>query len=408
MAQFEKAIEQAIADQDIPGCVLHAINRDGSLKYDKAFGKRSVRVGGDQSPLQPNTVMWIASCTKLMTAVCVMQLVEQGRLSLDAPVYDVIPELKDFPILEEMKEDGTPILTPHKNPITLRLLLSHSSGITYGAMHPPTLAYYEATGKDPGLAGTVLERFGNPMTFEPGTSWAYGPGIDYAGLMVERVSKMTLEDYMKKNLWGPLGVKDMTFSLSRRPDLKDRKGEICKRDEDTGKIAQTDDRMPHQTEDGGDVKDCMGGQGVFAPPEEYIKILHAVLTTDENEKILKKSSVEQLTKPQLSEAASAQLNAALKLEQMNNAMGATSLEVKRDYGLGGLVICEDDPAGPREGTMVWGGYPNLLWFIDRKSGLAGLYASQILPPGDAKTAILDKKFEAGMYEKLKRGNASQI
>lgn len=305
--------------------------------------------------------MWIASCTKLMTAVCVAQLVERGLVTLDEPVYKHLPELKALPILKGFNDDGTPIEKPQKNPITLRLLLTHTSGLCYEGLSPDLLKWLKYHDKPLSTQSTIVERFNVPLVFEPGTSWMYGTGIDWAGKLVERVAKLSLEEYMKKNLWEPLGVKDMTFSLSRRPDLKARMADMSGRDDPTGKVRYTDERMSYQTGSGDEVEDCMGGTGVFASAEEYIKILQAVLTTDETEKILKKDTTEELFRPQMNEGGIAGLATVLSQEMANNAMGGMSDQVEKDYGLGGLVIKGDSPDGTKDGTMSWGGYPNLTW-----------------------------------------------
>ncbi|KAF2474095.1 beta-lactamase/transpeptidase-like protein [Lindgomyces ingoldianus] len=404
MEDLEQVIKKACEDLDIPGCVLQAVNRDGSFKYAKTFGKRSIQPGGDQSPLQLNSVMWIASCTKLMTSICAMQLVERGLLSLDGPIYDIIPELRDQPVLTGFDDTGKPIEVPHKNPISLKLLLTHSSGLTYDSMHPLAAGWLKYHNLVPATDSKLLTRFGRlPLVFEPGTSWAYGPGIDYAGLLVERVSKMSLQDYMKKHLWEPLGVRNMTFFLASRPDLKAHMADMNKRDPESGKIVYTNERQPYQDGEKNEVEDCMGGQGVFSSAEEYIKILQGVLATDENEKILKKETVELLFTPYLSKGGSDTLNAFMQNAEANNAMGGISQEVRKDYALGGLFLCGDAPGGKgmKEGTLMWGGVPNLIWFCDRKTGLAGLYAGQVVPPGDAKCAGFTRMFEDAMYERYK-------
>ena len=140
----------------------------------------------------------------------------------------------------------------------------------------------------------------------------YGPGLDYAGLLIERVTGLTLEEYMRQNLWEPLGITDMTFQLKSRPDLKERMADMSVRDEESGKVKYTDERMTYQDADGEEVQDCMGGQGVFTSPEEYIKILHALLTTDEDEKLLKNETMREFFKPQLGEGASVTINAFLQ------------------------------------------------------------------------------------------------
>jgi CubicO group peptidase (beta-lactamase class C family) len=282
----------------------------GSFNYAKAFGATSMKPENTK-PLALNTPMWVASCTKLMTSLCAMQLVERGLTTLDAPVYTHIPELESFTVLHGFADDGSPIEKKHTNPITLRLLLTHSSGLTYDGMHPKTLAWLKFHGRAPGSSGKLLERFNAPLVFEPGTSWAYGPSIDYAGLLVERITGQTLESYMRANLWEPLGIKDMTFFPSARADLRARLADMSVRDE-TGKVRYTGAPMSYQDGEGKEVTDCMGGQGSFTSAEEYLKVIHALLVCDEEEKILKKASLEEFFRPQLGEGSSVALNAVLQ------------------------------------------------------------------------------------------------
>ncbi|KAJ4988663.1 Acyltransferase LovD 2 [Stagonosporopsis vannaccii] len=401
MADFERAIQEAVDAQEIPGCVLFASNRDGSFCYHKSFGYSSMKPE-NAKPLSANTVMWVASCTKLMTSICALQLVERGQLILDDPVYDHIPELKEFKILQTFDNAGKPVEVQHTQPITLRRLLTHTSGLTYDSMHPKLLAWLAYHGRGPSVGGKLLQRFNAPLTFEPGDRWMYGPSIDYAGLLIERVSGLTLEEYMRQNLWEPLGIKDMTFKLKSRPDMQERMADMSIRDPETGKVRHTNARMSYQDTDGKEVQDCMGGQGVFTTVEEYGKVLKAVLTMDENEVLLKKDSVKKFFSPQLEDAPSAAINAILQDDMVNNAMGGTRKESRKDWGLGGLLLTEDQPDGKAANSMLWGGLPNLIWWVDRKTGLCGLYAGQVLPTGDAKCAALDRSFEVAMYEQYKR------
>jgi CubicO group peptidase (beta-lactamase class C family) len=289
----------------------HSLINTGSFKYTKTFGSTSMN-SEHTKPLQLNTVMWVASCTKLMTSICSLQLVERGQLSLDDPVYTHIPELRSFRILKDFDSEGKPVQEQHTKPITLRTLLTHTSGLTYDAMHPKLLKWLAYHGREPSTGSTLLQRFDAPLTFEPGESWMYGSGLDYAGLLIERVTGLTLEEYMKRNLWEPLGIKDMTFQLKSRPDMKARMADMSLRDEKSGKVRHTDVRMTYQDANGEEVQDCMGGQGVFTSAEEYLKVLHALLTTDEDEKLLKKETTKELFKPQLGEGAQAAINAILQ------------------------------------------------------------------------------------------------
>ncbi|KAI4681346.1 uncharacterized protein J4E84_007582 [Alternaria hordeiaustralica] len=407
MADFETIINDAIAAQEIPGCALAVTSRDGSFKYSKAFGRTSMNPSSAK-PMDLNTMMWVASCTKLMTALCAMQLVERGHITLEEPVYTHIPELEVLNVLTGFTDAGVPIEEKHTKPITLRLLLTHSSGLTYEGMHPKTLAWLKYHGKKMNASPTVVERFVAPLVFEPGESWAYGPGVDYAGLLVERISGLTLEEYMKKNLWGPLGITDVTFFPSTRPDLQERMAEMSGRGED-GKLSVHEGKMPFVDDKGGEVTGCMGGQGSFTCAKEYIKVLKGVLDCDEGGegKVLGKESLEVFFKPQLGDGSRAMLNAVVQDDAANNAMGGTPKHVAKDYALGGLVMMDDGPDGKKAGTMLWGGYPNLIWWIDRKTGLAGVYAGQVVPPGDLICGKLMRKWEEGCYEMFEKHRESQ-
>jgi CubicO group peptidase (beta-lactamase class C family) len=290
----------------------------GSFHYAKAFGSTSMKPSSNAKPLQLDTVMWFASCTKLMTAICAMQLVERGQLDLDDPVYEILPELRSKTVITGLTDDAqVPIEEPHKKTITLRHLLSHSSGLTYDHIYNEKInAWLKHSNLKPLLhSKTIQERFQHPLIFEPGEAWAYGPGIDFAGLMVERVTGMSLEAYMKKNLWDPLGIRDATFHLSSRPDMHARLADMSRRSED-GKAVHADELM-YLDENGNEFEECFGGHGSFTTAEEYIKVLRAVLVCGagggkHSGGILKKESVDELTKSQLSEASKKHINALRK------------------------------------------------------------------------------------------------
>lgn len=268
-------------------------------------------------PFQLDTTVWIASFTKLMTSICAMQLVEQGHVELDEPIYKYIPELESLPIITSIEEStGKPVEEKNTTPITLRHLLTHTSGLSYDMLHPFTIAWLKHHGRSMNLSGKVLGRYtASPLVFTPGTGWCYGPSIDFAGLLVERISGKTLQAYMEEHLWGPLGIKDATFYPSSRPDLKARLADQSTRTPN-GKLAHHAEQMPWADSQGNEVEDCMGGQGCFSTAEEYLKIVHAVLTSDEDEKVLKKATIEEFFKPQLGEESRAALNALLQFEMV--------------------------------------------------------------------------------------------
>jgi CubicO group peptidase (beta-lactamase class C family) len=241
-----------------------------------------------------------------------MQLVERGKITLDEPVYRVIPELAAFNVVTGFTDSGVPIEEKHKNPITLRQLLTHSSGLTYDNLgHPKATAWLAYHKQKPASSGKLLERFVTPLMFEPGESWAYGPGIDFAGLLVERLSGLSLEEYMKEFLWGPCGVKDATFFLSKRPDLKERLADMSVRTED-GKVRHSEAPSTSLNDQGKELEDCFGGQGSYTCVAEYIKVLRGVLDGT----VLSEESLETFFAPQLGAGSREMLNYTFQQDEV--------------------------------------------------------------------------------------------
>lgn len=243
------------------------------------------------------------------------------------------------------------------------------------------------------------ERFGNPLLSEPGSAWMYSPSIDWAGRVVELLhGDISLETVMEKSIWKPLGIKDMTFFLHRRPDMIAKCGDMTAADRTTGKLVYKDDIAFHK-----DPESAFGGQGLFTSPQEYIKILHSLLANDG--KLLRPESVDEFFSPQLEEKARESL--AQLLEQPRSQITSSLNPAgKKDYGLGGMLLMEDGPDenSRKAGTMSWSGAYNSFWFIDRKSGLCGMFATHtwdITTPRFSVIKDLAVLFERTMYERLK-------
>jgi CubicO group peptidase (beta-lactamase class C family) len=258
------------------------------------------------------------------------------------------------------------------------------------------------------VQGPLIPAFTFPLLFAPGEGWEYGVGLDWAGWMVERVNGgITLEEYMNKNIWAPLGVTSMCFFPKQNPavmrklvDMSDREGGItifgttCNPE---GKMAYTDNTIWNM-----DTEGCAGGSGGYGAPLDYHKLLHSILTDDE--KILKKSTVEEMFKPQLNNAGRVAFTGKLKIPEINQMYGGMPPGTKIDYGIGGQLIMEDLD-GRKKGTMSWGGYPNLIWFIDRVGGMSGIMGSQINPPGDPKVTQLCYQWQKEIYNKARNSKS---
>ena len=142
-----------------------------------------------------------------------MQLVEQGKLSLDQPISPVLPELASAQVLEGFDASGAPKLRPARRPITLRHLLTHTAGFTYDIWNANTPRYAKLTGI-PGIITCKNDALRTPLAFDPGERWEYGINIDWAGKAVERVSGQKLGPYFQEHLFGPLGMSSTGFRLN--------------------------------------------------------------------------------------------------------------------------------------------------------------------------------------------------
>lgn len=393
MPSMEEQFEKACKDATIPGAILLASNCSGSFHYTHAFGVRSLDT---HEPLEMDNVMYIASCTKLMTSVAAMQCVERGLVTLDTDVAEILPELAAQGILTGFDEaTGEPIINKRQNTMTLRHLLTHSAGLCYLTMSQRVVRYRKHTGNyKMGTGTTVEEACIQPLIYEPGTSWLYSTSIDWAGKLVERITGQTLEEYMKENIWQPLLIKDTTFWPERHPDMKSRMASMTIRDEESGKVIH-DPIGP--TLPGG--KDCFGGHGALGSMPDFFKILQSLLRDDE--KLLERSTTAQMFQPQLTrESQEVQKMMMANPETTQLFVGAFPNHVPLDWGIGGILTTVADEGWRGKNTLIWSGLPNLFWFIDRQADLCGLYGGQVRPPGDAKVGKMITLFEKTMYERL--------
>ncbi len=225
--------------------------------YQGAFGLRS-RAGGQA--MTPDTMFRIFSMTKAITCVAAMQLVEAGKLSLDMPVPDIgEPTLAAPEVLDGFDAAGKPLLRPAKRPITLKHLMTHTSGFTYEFWNAETLRYVEAGGA-PGLLSGGLAAYRRPLAFDPGDRWEYGIGIDWIGRIVEAVSG--------QRVFAPLGMPDTTFIPSE--EQRPRQASMHQRQADGGLAPQP---LPPPATPEFDA----GGGGLYSTGPDYLRFLRMLL-----------------------------------------------------------------------------------------------------------------------------------
>lgn len=416
MSQFshESAYEEACRTGVLPGAVLVAADATGKFHYAKAFGETA---RGEKLAL--DSVMWMASCTKLMTAVAALQQVEQGKIGLDDDVANLLPELAAAEVLDSFDSEGKPVLKKREEKITLRyvssnislkqvesgenqtnlnsrLLLSHASGSGYPWLDPNLQKLVASSPPSTKPIRTIVEDFAQPLVFQPGHGWSYGPGLDWAGQIVERLTGLKLGEYMRANIWKPLGMKHMSFNPDESPELKERKIGLSIRGED-GRLAHTTEGILYLYTDR---DDHYGGSGAWGSAESFLPILQTLCANDG--RILSPALVDELFRPQLGAESKAMLNHTVKNIDILRRVFGNAFDVDYqdfNHGLGGNIGLKDEDGGRAAGTMSWGGTPNLIWWVDRKTGLCGACFTQLLPVGDVNGNNLMRVFEKAVYKR---------
>lgn len=249
------------------------------------------------------------------------------------------------------------------------------------------------------FSGTVEGIF-HPLVFQPGTSWQYGPGLDWAAQVIEKLTGLEFDEYEQKNIWQPLGAKNTTFFPAKRGLTQGDLQETAHRAEGEG--SQNLKAGPSAWKF--DCRNALGGGGLFSTANDYSKLLAALLAG--GGPLLSQTSVDELFRPQLGSGSVAGLREFLIGTGLENTQGPTwtqSIEQWRDvmelnHCLCGVVNSEDVNGRRRKNTINWSGLPNLIWFIDRESGVTATFFTQLMPVGDIPIRQLLLDLELALYK----------
>ncbi|KAI9927544.1 hypothetical protein AWENTII_006368 [Aspergillus wentii] len=390
----------------VAGLVYCAVDRQGEIIFSHASGETGL---GSKTPMTLDTTFWIASCTKLITSIACMQLVEQGRLALDdvEQVESLAPELKAVQVLE--RADGGFRLVPKNRGITLRMLLNHTSGFGYAFEDTKLCDWARPVGLDDfsGVESDVLHR---PLVNQPGTCFQYGVGVDWAGVLVERVMSITLEDYFQKHILHPLGIENITFFPTA--EMKENMAHMHQRQSD-GTLSVTDHLYRYPLLSGSEAKKfCMGGAGCFGKPIEYCQLIATLLNDGTSPKtgacIFKPSTVQEMFTDQIPDVPRYcnEYTPSAKPHLANPCpIFPCADDLTEGWGLSFSLSHRKSSTGRAAGSAFWEGLANLFWFADRENGVGGIIASQILPYGDAKVLECSDAVEGMIYKGLDSGNS---
>ncbi|MDA8109423.1 MAG: serine hydrolase [Betaproteobacteria bacterium] len=379
-ALFRKATDNG----DVPGVVAMLTDRNGTT-YEGAFGKR---VLGQSAAMSLDTVVWIASMTKALTSTAAMQLVERGKLDLDAPASRWAPQLGQAKVLEGFDASGQGKLRAPRSPITLRHLLTHTAGFGYDIWSDDLVRFQEKNGI-PGIISCQHAALTTPLLFDPGTSWYYGINIDWVGKIVEAVSGVKLGAYLRENLFQPLGMTDTAFKIS--PAMRARLAKIHQRGDDGKLVPQMELEIPQEPEFE------MGGGGLYGTAGDYLKFVRMILNRG-------KANGKQILKPETVDQMCANNIGSTHVRVLKTAMPPLSHDAEffpgmpKSWGLAFQRSEARSPTGMPPGTLMWAGLANTFYWIDPTSGIGGVYASQVLPFVDVKAATPYLDFQAAVYQ----------
>jgi methyl acetate hydrolase len=382
---IDAAMHRAIAAGTAAGVVAVGASMDG-LIYQGSFGTADAHAG---TPMSLDTVFWLLSMTKAFTATACMQLVEQGRLHLDQEASMVLPQLASPKVLEGFDADGKPRLRRAKRAITVRHLLTHTSGYTY-SIWSEALTRYEKTTGMPDIATCQNAAFEAPLEFDPGERWHYGIGMDWIGKLVEAVSDQSLDVYFRENIFAPLGMKDSGFLIGSAQ--KRRLAAFYNRQPD-GRLAAAPFEMPQRPEF------FMGGGGAFSTPRDYITFLQMLLHggTLKGAKILRPETVASMLQNQIGD---------LDVVEMTSAQPAYSNSFdqfpgqRHKWGYSFDINAQPGPHGRSAGSISWAGLLNCYFWLDPTTKITGAMFTQILPFFDDRVVALYGDFERGLYRGL--------
>jgi len=381
----DRVLAAAIDRSDVPGVVAMAATRDGTV-YQGAFGRRGLP---DGAAMTADTVFWIASMTKAITSTAAMQLVEQGKLALDRPIADILPELASPQVLGGFDAAGEPKLRPARRPITLRHLITHTAGFVYDIWNAEMGRYMEKRGV-PGIISCQNAALALPLVFEPGEKWDYGIAIDWVGKAVERASGQKLSDYFAEHLFGPIGMRDTVFKLS--PDHRTRLARMHARGED-GTLASIEFEIPQEPEFE------MGGGGLYGTAADYLAFQRVLLNRGHADggEVLKPETVALMGQNAIGD---------LNVRLLKTAGPAYSNDAEffpgmvKKWSLGFMISTEKVPGGRGAGSLNWAGLGNTYFWIDPATGVAGVILMQLLPFADRKSLALLDAFERAVYAGL--------
>jgi methyl acetate hydrolase len=377
--RLQQVLDAAVASNQMP----FAVGMTGN-----AAGITFAGAAGDAAPnnkATTDTVFRIFSMTKSIGSTAAMILIDQGKLDFDTPVQSILPEFANLRVLEGWDGDK-PKLRTAKTICTVRHLATHTSGLEYEFWRAEPGEFLAKTKHPSILAGTKAAMF-YPMTTDPGTRWGYGPSTDWLGLVVEKVSGMRIDAFLKKNLLDPLGMKDTDVEV--RSHMQARLAAVKARGPD-GKFGDFAIAPPSNPEVYG------MGHALYSTPNDYMRFLRMFLNKGalDGNRILSEKGVERMLENHMG---------ALKFEKMITVAPPLTADfdpfagTTKTHSFGFMRNEADIPGRRRAGSQSWAGVLNTHYWLDQKSDIAAVIMTQSLPFVEAPLVAAYDAFERAAY-----------
>jgi methyl acetate hydrolase len=379
--KIDALLRAAIDAGDLPGVVAMAAGENGII-YEGTFGTRRLP---DNDAMTRDTIFRVASMIKPITTVAALQLVERGKLSLDAPVPPLEPALGAPQVLDGFDDKGRPLLRPAKRPIALRELLTHTSGFAYRLWDAKAMEYVQTLARTPAKDRKNLPP--TPLMFDPGERWQYGGGIDWVGRLVEFAGGMPLDVYFREHIFDPLGMHDTAFVISPAQQAREASGH--RRMPDGSLTAEPRERQmaPHR---------FSGGGGIYSTAPDYLTFIRMLLHggVRDGVRILLPDTVALMGRNQIGRLEAGRMR-TMAPQFSNDVDFFPGISLK--WGFGHMINMQPIPGGRSAGSLTWGGLFNTYYWIDPQKRIAAVFMTQIVPFADPRALNIYGAFERAIY-----------
>ena len=376
----------------VPGVVAMITDRRETL-YEGAAGQR---VLGQDADMTADSVFAMFSTTKAVTGTAVLQCVEEGRLDLDDAAKTYVPDIGELQVLDGFDAAGRPKLRPPKRDITTRMLMLHTAGLAYDIFNQDYNRLASEHGQ-PSVTTASKASIMTPLLFDPGERWEYGSNLDWCGQVVEAIRGQRLGDVMRERIFEPLGMTDTAFRLT--PAMRARLAGMHRREADGSLTPMPDFELPQ------DPEIHMGGHGLYSTVGDYCRFIRMWLNDGAGE-------AGPVLRPETVRAAAVNGLGDKKIRMLPGVIPALSNDAEffpgmpKSWGYSFMINDEDAPTGRPAGALCWAGLANLFYWIDRRNGIGGFWATQILPFGDAVSFTGYMDLETAAYRSLVTSKAA--